>query len=95
MAILCPREISPLVSNTMALTSIPIRAIGSSLPVLLSKRPVFVPTVRWNSSKTPPDVQPPLTKRAVVGSFLLKRDAQDGRPKVALFRRTDKVNTYR
>lgn len=35
-----------------------------------------------------------LTKRAVVGSFLLRRDQQDGRPKVALFRRSDKVNTY-
>ncbi|VUC20494.1 unnamed protein product [Clonostachys rosea] len=34
-----------------------------------------------------------LQRRAVVGSFLLRRD-QDGIPKVALFRRTNKVNTY-
>lgn len=35
-----------------------------------------------------------LKKRSVVGSFLLKRDEHDGRPKVALFKRSDKVNTY-
>ncbi|KAK7228131.1 hypothetical protein V2G26_000301 [Clonostachys chloroleuca] len=34
-----------------------------------------------------------LQKRAVVGSFLLRRDP-DGVPEVALFRRTNKVNTY-
>ncbi|CAH0023329.1 unnamed protein product [Clonostachys rhizophaga] len=34
-----------------------------------------------------------LKRRAVVGSFLLRRDP-DGVPEVALFRRTNKVNTY-
>ncbi|CAH0051238.1 unnamed protein product [Clonostachys solani] len=34
-----------------------------------------------------------LQRRAVVGSFLLRRD-QDGTPEVALFRRTNKVSTY-
>lgn len=37
-----------------------------------------------------------LKKRSVVSSFIFKLDGTpDGQPKVALFRRSDKVSTYR
>ena len=36
----------------------------------------------------------PPTKRSVVGSFLFRRHEDDGSPRVALFKRSAKVNTY-
>ena len=40
--------------------------------------------------------KPPLKKRSVVSSFIYKYVDENGerKPKVALFRRSDKVNTY-
>nr|BDD69325.1 uncharacterized transcriptional regulatory protein [Verruciconidia persicina] len=82
-------------SATMALARTPIRSIGTSLPFLSSRHTQF-PSIRLRPISTTSSLRTPEPpKRTVVGSFLLKRDAADGRPKVALFRRTDKVNTYK
>jgi hypothetical protein len=80
----------------MALARSPIRSIGTSLP-FVSFRQIQLPSIHRRAISTTSSLRSPeeLTKRTVVGSFLLKRDAADGRPKVALFRRTDKVNTYK
>lgn len=51
---------------------------------------------RTMSTESP--TKKPLTKRAVVTSFIFKfpdGDGRQGRPQVALFRRSDKVSTYR
>ncbi|KAI6778553.1 uncharacterized protein J7T54_003303 [Emericellopsis cladophorae] len=50
-------------------------------------------TVQRCTFATTSPAEAPLQKRAVVGSFLFRRH-EDGRLRVALFKRSDKVNTY-